>query len=95
MPGAAAAVAFTVAVAALPELTDVGEKETVTPEGNPLAEKEIVSADPVFTAVVSASVAELPSVTVSEAEPAASVKSFDDVEALPAMHALLTFDHSF
>ena len=58
MPGAAAVVVAMVAVDEPPEVTDDGLNETVTPAGAPVADRLIVCAEPLVTAVATVVVAD-------------------------------------
>ena len=59
-----------------PEATDVGAKESVIPDGAPLAEKATLPGEPETTAVFTESVLDAPSTTVSDEAPSATEKSF-------------------
>ncbi len=60
----------------LPEVTEAGLKETVTPAGAPEADSATVWADPLVVAVEMVLVAEAPGSTLPEAGPTAREKSF-------------------
>ena len=82
MPAAAPDVVATVMVELLPEVTEAGLKETVTPAGAPEADSATVWADPLVVAVEMVLVAEAPGSTLPADGLAAREKSFAGV-ALP------------
>lgn len=84
MPGAVPAAVATVMAELLPEVTEAGLKETVTPAAAPVADSFTVWADPLVVAVEMVLVAEAPGSTLPVAGAAVREKSFAGVELVTA-----------
>src|SRR5262249_16662509 len=95
VPGAAAEVVVIVSVEPLPEVTDVGLSDAVTPAGAPETDSTTLSGGPDVTAVAIVEVVELPAAIAAPAAPAEIEQAVNVRAVMCEMHPFCDFDQMF